>query len=1128
MYQSMVKRVLLALCVSIMCGLPLLAQFRASVRGTITDPSGAILRGVRVMVTNQQTGVTRTTVTNGTGYYAVAGLPPGRYQVTARLAQFKPEQEVIVVHTDEPTGANLVLQPGTITQAVTVTAQAPLLQTQSGNLSQNISGQNITSLPVYSRDPYETLNLIPGIFGDNARAGNGNTIGLPNSTGPGESNLGIFQTENQIAISSAGQRMSDNNYMVDGVTVNSFAWGGATVVTPNEASIQSMHVVTNGYSARYGRNSGAQIDIITKQGTNKIHGSADYTYQSPGLNAFNSWGGPNGAKPVRVDNAFRQFAGSLGGPIIKNHAFYFFSYEGLRDNTTSFANSYVFTPQFISALTAARPGTIAAKILSQPSAKPNVVGLLTSQCADVAPNPCQAVPGGLNLGSITGSNGQYVDNFSNSNGGGFNGVPDVQLATIGLPGSQSGNQYNARFDYDRRRNNFALSTYITSLNQTSADANSGGAPMGTVNLSPLNSTGTLMWTHIVSPTVINQMRANFTRFAYNQLNTNPNVNWGLPTLQIQGFAFGRLETGPPYGEYTPGVLAENTFAYSDTLSQVLGNQSLKYGVYLEHDQSNNSALGNARPIYVFQGLWNLANSAPIYEGITANPVTGTPTPNTEYFRENDDAAFIQDDWQLRPNLTVTLGLRWEYFSPLKSAHGLISNLFFGSQGLSNAQLRPVNALYTSSAMNFEPRVGFAYSPGFLSNTVLHGGFGIFDNRFPEASFDPARQNPPFFANYGICCGTKSSPYVNGQILYAMGTSNSPTSYPVNPALAVPIDPRTGSTYGVATQVYGTQPKMPTNYVEEWSLDLQHEFPGNWVSDVAYQGSAGRHFIRLVNQNYLYPNTVVNDNGAPFNPFYAAYFSMPDANSSFNALVASLHRTFANGFTVEANYRWSKSLDVVSYEGPGFVTNEIWPQNWKLDYGPSDYNAAQDFTLWGVYTLPFISPNDGLLGAALGGWQIGGVLTAHSGFPWTPVSGQSVVTPGGPSLSPTAPIAYYGGNLTNYSNQQFMTKGGDFPGGAAKYFNFTKPGPPGVGRNSFTGPHFFQTDMNLAKNFHTPWFGNENSTLGIRVDAFNIFNTLNLVPFGFDSSSTNVQSSTFGMASGALAGRVVQLQANLTF
>lgn len=1118
----------------VICSLPAWGQYRASVQGTVTDPSGAAIAGARVTVRNPATGARQMTVTGRSGFYAVIALPPGAYVVTARAPHFTPRSVPgVVISGEQAKRVNFQLAPGTLHQEVSVSAAPPALQTNSAEIGQTITGASIRAIPIFSRDPYEALMLTPGLFGDDARGGNGQSSSLPNSTGPGGSNLGIFQTENQIPITSDGQRMSDNDYLVNGVPVNSFAWGGAAVVTPNEASIQSMKVVSNGYSAQYGRNSGAHIEILTKSGTNQFHGSADFTYQSKGLNAYNGFTGLAGSQ--RVDNNYRQFAGSLGGPILKNKLFFFASYEGLRNNTTQFTNQWVFTPQFVSALQSQRPGSIAAKILGQASAKPNVLQVLPANCTGFAANTCQAVAGGLDLGSITGATGTYVDNFSTSNGGGFDGVPDIEDALVGLPGQDNGNQYNFRIDYDLSPSDtIAAEVYLTYLNEDTADAASGGAPMGTLNLSPLNSTGTLMWNHIFNPGLLNQARVNFTRFAYNQVTSNPGVNWGIPNIQVQGFPFGRIEFGPPYGENTPGVLAENTFAFSDVLSEVTGNQVLKYGAYVEADQGNNNDFGGDRPQYVFQGPWDLANSAPIFEAIDINPATAGPAEGQRYFREGDYAAFAQDDWQLRPNLTLDLGLRWEYFSPMTEARGYLSNVIPGSQGLANGKLAPVAAFYNASKLNFEPRVGFAYSPD--SRTVVHGGFGIFDNRFPEAVFDPARQNPPFFASLGICCGTSGSPYVNGQILYALGANSSPTSYPANPLLAQPINSATGGPNGLFATVYGTQPNMPTNYVEEWSFDVERDLGDNWTLDLGYQGSAGRHGLRLVYQNYLFPipaygknNTVTNTVACPTcTPAFGLYEPMPDANSSYNAFLATLKHTWTSGLTVEANYRYSKSLDVVSYEGPGFVTNEIWPQNWRLDYGPSDYNVPNDLVVWGSYILPFARHGHGWEREAFGGWQIGGVMTAHSGFPFTPVTGQSVQTPAGPSLSPLAPTQYYGGVLQNPTHNIWLQKGGIFPLGASHYFNTTASGPPGIGRNSFTGPGFFNTDMNFAKNFALPWGGDEGANLMIRADFFNIFNQLNYAPFGFDSASTNVSSQYFGMATAGLAGRVTELSARLSF
>lgn len=1098
------------------------AQFGASLQGTVTDPTGAVIPNATVTLTNNETRQKMTTSTSGAGFYRFTGLAPGTFSLTVEATNFNRQVvQDIPVQAEQTQGSNVTLQPGNISQTINVSGEAPtLLQTENAQIGGEITTREVASLPQFGRDPYELLRLAPNTTADMARAGNGNSVSLPNETGPGGSNYSIFQTENMVPVSANGQRVSNNDYLIDGVSVNSLGWGGAAVVTPNQESVKQILVLTDPYSAEWGRNSGAQISVVSKNGTNDLHGSGFFKYDSPSLNAYNRWGGPGGAPPVRDTNLYRQFGGSLGGPVVKDKLFWFFSYEGLRQSSTGVANVWVETPQYRQAVIAARPNSVTAKILQSPGIAPRVNAVLNAPCpAAFASGTCQQVSGGLDIGSLQGEAGSYTN--PNTVGGGLDGVPDIQFAQIGIPSRVSGNQYNGRVDYNVTTNNIVMaSMYFTHLYNLSADATNGARPMSDINFTPLNSAVTATYSHIFSPTLLNEVRANFTRFAANQVASNAGVvNWGIPRLEVQGFPFGRVYFGAPWSETTPGLFAQNTYEFQDILSKVWGNHGLKFGVETRREQDNNNLVGGARPDYVFQGMWDLANSAPIFEMIDINPQTGGPPDASRSLRTPYYGWFIQDDWKARPNLTLNLGLRWEYFSPPTEAHGTLSNLYFGSEGLLNSTVRLTSQLYRPQYRNFAPRLGFAWSPlSKNQNLVVRGGFGIFYDRIPEALFGNATRNPPLFAALGICCGTASSPFVNGQIMYALGSGNSPFSYPVNPILAQGINPATGGPVTGSVEIYGAPQYMPNPMVYVYSLDIEYKLPGNTVAEVGYSGSEGHHLVRLVNQNFLFPN----------NPaFNAVYFPMPDDNLNYNAGIVALRHPMQHGIQLLMNYRWAKSLDNSSFEGPGFVTNQTWPQNNRLNWGPSDYDARHLITAAAVWDIPSrFKQQKSILARILGGWELDPIITWHSGFPWTPVIGQSVQTPGGPSLAPIRPTAYFGGAGDSQSTSAYQT-GSNFPNGGAAYFNIKAVGPPGIGRNSFRGPRFFQTDLSFAKNMHLPWF-KEYSNLELRANFFNIFNQLNLAPLSFNDPGTHPDNTFFGVANTGLAGRVVELQARFSF
>jgi len=287
MYRTVLRMSSVALFVVLTLGLAATskAQFRASVQGTVTDANGATVQGANVTLTNRETGRAQQVQTSDGGFYRFSSLAPGSYTLLAEHAGFKKSIQDITVKAEEVQGVDLALTPGEVSETVTITGDEQPLQTENANVDRAITTREILRLPQFGRDPYELARLTPGVFGQGARSGSGGTVNLPNTTGPGGSNTSIFQTENQVPISANGQRVSANNYQIDGVSVNSLGHGGAAVVTPNQESVKEVRVLSTAYSAEYGRNTGAQILVVSQNGTNEFHGSAFFKYNDPGLNA---------------------------------------------------------------------------------------------------------------------------------------------------------------------------------------------------------------------------------------------------------------------------------------------------------------------------------------------------------------------------------------------------------------------------------------------------------------------------------------------------------------------------------------------------------------------------------------------------------------------------------------------------------------------------------------------------------------------------------------------------------------------------------------------------------------------------------------------------------------------------
>ncbi|MBV8859662.1 MAG: TonB-dependent receptor [Acidobacteria bacterium] len=1149
------RRKLTSLLRAALCALFLLtltqaasAQFRAAVQGTVTDPSGAVVPAATLTLTNKETGRVQTATSGDEGFYRISELPPGTYTLTVEKAGFKKTTfDSVVVNAEQVQGLDVVLTAGEVSEVVTVTAdQTPALETENANVSRAITTQEVLRLPQVGRDPYELARLAPGVFGTGARSGSGGSVNLPNTSGPGGSNNSIFQTENQVPISANGQRVSSNNFQVDGVSVNSQTWGGAAVITPSQEAVKEVRVTSSTYSAEDGRNSGAQIKVVTQSGTNSFHGSLFFKYNDPGLNSFNK----SPFTPTRVENKFRQFGGSIGGPIVRDKLFFFFAYEGLRNKTNTPYRAFVETAQYRQLVRSARPNSTTALVFADPGIEPRIISAIPVTCAfaNFGGSNCQAVAGGLDIGSPTGARGQYV-RFDDPTGAGLDGVPDIQYALLGNPTSFRGHQFHTRLDYTiTEKDSLAVTTIFVPTHNLGADTGARSRPDADINSDRLNWNAAFIYNRTLSATALNEARFNVTRWGYDEVASNPDVNFGIPRIEVESYSFDRIRFGANRGEGSPGIFKETSFDFRDTLNKVFGTHALKFGVEARREVNNGGLTGGGRPIYSFSGLWNLANDTPIFEAINLDPNTGKPATGAREIHTGNYGGFVQDDWKFRPNVTLNLGLRYELFQPISVADGQFGNLVFGPHGLQDSRVVAVDKLHKTDKNNFGPQLGFAWSPNFgnafggmlnENRAVVRGGFGIGYNRLPNALLLNARANPPFFARYNLCCGGSgtageewATPFANGQIVYATGSDTSPFSYPVHPALAQGIDPATGAPRTGAVEIYGTEPNQPNAYVYRYSLEGQYELPYKLTGTLGYQGSTGHKLVRIVNENFVY---------TPNPAFFAVYFATPDVNTSYNAMNARLQRRFDRGFQFDAQYRWAKSLDTVSYDAPTALTNQTFPADNHTERGPSDYDVKHYFTLSGLWDLPFLTGRKDWAGRLLGGWELSAILTANSGFPWTPKLDSNIRLPNGNFFGPIRPVAYFGGALNDTSNDAFLRPNGNFPGGGAHYFSTTVRTDangfpqynlnfPGIGRNSFRGPRYRDVDISLVKRIGLgSVFGmNESAGLDLRANFFNIFNIQNLKPFLADSDSVFVNRSGFGRATDVLAGRVIELQARFNF
>jgi carboxypeptidase family protein len=1117
-----------------------IGQFRAGIEGTVTDSTGAAVKDAKITVTNQETGASQELITSDTGFYSAPHLPPGKYTVTVTLTNFKTKVvKDIDVSAESVQAVNLTIEPGTVTEQVTVSGNTlPTLQTEEAGINGTITDDQITRLPEVGRDPYELVRLAPGVFGTGSRNGNGNSTNLPNYSGPGGSNNSIFQTENAVQVSANGQRVEANGFSIDGVSVNSQAWGGAAVITPNEESVKEIKVESNTYSAENGRYSGALVEVVSQNGTNNFHGSFVFKLHSPGLNAFQRWGGPNGALPQKDETLLRNYAGSLGGPIWKNKVFGFFSFEHISTHSFGLESEWIETPQFIQELDTARPNSIAAKIFAVPGNSPKIANQLTSTCAALLgtnPNniPCANAPnnGGVILGSFTGAPGQIV---TTSDGGGItpgDTTPQFEQVQVQEPSGTQATQYNARVDFQvTQKDLVAFSMYYTPVTNTFVPGSwcCSARQYDFFTSARHHEAAALLWNRTISSTVINEARFNVTRWYFNEVQSNTKIPWGVPNnnINIPNNSFHTSYPGP-------GWFYQTSYNFRDALSKVHNSHVLKFGGELVKEQNNDVSVWGDRPAFDFNNVWSFGNDAPTdQQTATYDPKTGALTDFRKYVRVNDLAFFGQDNWKFRPNLTLSLGLRWEYLGPLHDKYGKLSNIVLGTGAntLTGASIKIGGNLSKPDYNNFGPQLSFAWSPGrhfghdFNNKVVWRGGFGLGFNRIPESLTLQARSNPPSF----IASGFSASQIPAGVYTINPNGIHAFYGFPPNPNAIIAFDPTTNIPLSGNPSINGPLQDMRTPYTFRYSLEGQYDFGHSWVAALGYQGSQSRKFPRTLNYSLLFPP---NPHLGIVNIFQS------DVNANYNALLARITHRFSRGLEFNANYRWSKSLDLCSSDQN---CEQTYPFDQTTEHGPSDFDVTHSLTAYALYDLPFFRSTSDWKGKLIGGWQVNGILTLNSGFPWTPVSDSgsscaSSVNAG--FICPVRPVAYKGGAGTNYSTDNFKTTG-NFPGGGLNFFTppvappggYLVPPLPGVGRNSFRGPRYTGFDMSVAKRFGLPklWVIGEGAGIDLRANLFNVFNKLNLSPFGFHSDSTTIERPLFGRATSALAGRVVEFQARFHF
>jgi hypothetical protein len=1122
------------------------AQYRTSIQGAVTDTTGAVISGANLTLTNPATGEKQVRVSNDAGVYNFNALPAAPFRLEVEKDGF--EKKVIdnlQLIPEQANAVNVQLTVGAASQTVTVNAETePLLQSETASINGVVTDNQIEHMPSFGRDVYQLIQLAPGVFGDGAQGSGGNAQSLPGTQGPGGTggNQGIFQTENGPQALAAGQQYENNSYSIDGISTTSAVWGGTTVITPSEDSVDNVKVLSNGYDSENGRFSGAQVQLTSKSGSNDVHGSAFFTMHRPGLNAYQRFNGLD-QHDLKDTNFFDQFGGSIGGPIWKNKVFFFFDYETVRSPASqpSTSNGWYETPAFDKS---APSGSIAATYLTFPGAGVNSTSINPSTCADAGLNEgvnCVTIPGqGLDIGSPlkTALGTQDLGWTSTSNpgvGGGLDGIADIANYVTTSNSTYSKAQYNGRADANlNSKNRIAFAIYW--VPQSTTSLNGPARQYNFFHHQQVNNAYSALWNHTFSPNFLNEFRVNAAGWRWNEVADNPQSPVGLPSDTIG--QVGSLVDATNISQFGPNVgsiLDQWTYTYKDVATKIIRNHTVKFGGEVTRLFYLQDCAGCGVPSFAFFNIWDFLNDAPHSEGGSFSPSTGFPTTLRQDDRTDIMGFFVQDDFKVRPNLTLNLGLRWSYFGPLSSKE---NNMYVATPGAGSAYLTGLTVhkgeTWTAQKDNIGPQLGFAWSPTvFKDRLVIRGGYGLNYNQEEIAISSGIVNNPGLVVTPSFTMSTPSSP--NPGIVYVTSTDvHSLTGYPSNPNA---ISPNAFGANGLPTtgtvNVTMFPSTLPTMRVHHYSLDTQYDLGHKFVASLGYQGTLSRNIYFHEN-----PQATPAALGYPLNPQIGGgdYWNVI-GRGNYNAMLAELKHDFGHQFMADTQFVWAKSLDTSSAP----YSEQIYPYNTDLNYGRSDYNVGKAFKLYGMWQPVFFHGNRHWIEDIAGGWSLSGILNLHSGFPWTPlVSVQNgSLYCGTCGYTTLQPSAYLGGAGTSTSNDQFKT-GSNYPNGGMAYFatpaytaysgttfGNALPQAPGVERNSLNGPGYRDVDLTLAKGFgfpRVPGLG-ERARLELRLDAYNVFNNLNFNP---TSISNNIANSNFGQDTAALAARVVTVGARFSF
>ncbi|MBM4246150.1 MAG: TonB-dependent receptor [Deltaproteobacteria bacterium] len=1075
------------------------AQAGGGLTGTVKDSSGGVVPGATVTLRNTATGELRTSVSTEDGVYRVTNLPRGTYDVTAELTGFRTTtQSGVLVTVGDTVRLDFTLEIGTLGETVTVQSEARLVNTEEGRISALVDERRVAELPLNGRNVFQLMELQPGATGNPGNVVLGGTAG-------GES---AFMN---------GQRNRANNFLLDGTDNNDQFTAGRVAVNPNVDIVQEFRVSSNNMSAEFGRNSASVVNVVTKQGTNRIAGTA---YEFLRNDAFDK----KTVFATRKDPLdFNQFGGTVGGPIRRDRTFFFLGYEGLRVTRGTTLVRTVETPEFRAMVARLYPNSIANFLFTNfPSPTP------TSNIRDIGrPVAGLANDSTINTPGLV-ANPNYVltggTQYRNAAQAVPDGIPDVGTVNMSVVEDTTTDQFNIRLDHQFSNNIRLMSRYLQD-DRIRDDLQAVPRPGFNQPIAEEGKNLTVGMTQLISNRTVHEARFGYVKRTRGLLANNA----GAPSISFDDgvLSFGNFSTNP-------AVFTQKTFHWVDTITLSRGDHSFKFGGEIRHVRDD-SDFAVRRPGLAFANVLDFAmDEVRAVTILGVNPRTGLIEPNVRNFRFWESGVFFQDDWKILDNLTVNLGLRHEWFGRPSEENGLLTNIILGPGNdifnrVRTASVGRVDQVVPDDFNNFAPRMGFSWDPLSDGRIAVRGGYGIAYERLFNNSITNIRFNPPDYAFTSATPVTTPShagiPIAYGPINPDGTRRNEPITI-TGPNNNIGVQPSMGlegniigwnPRFGTTTQSLRVpDPETEDAFTHGWFVGVQAETWGGTVLEVNYIGNVGRNYGRLVDYNTV-RGDLFDGRLDRLNPTFGGinYRAML-ARSEYHGLQMQLNKRYSKGFSGQITYTLGKAMDDGSDVQVGGLPVDA--RALELEWGPADFDVRHRAAINWLYELPFFRGTGGLTGALLGGWQVNGVTALQSGFPFSVSTSLSYAAGGdynGDGVNNDRPNKpSFGTTLPNTSRAAYIN-------GLFTAADFPRPAVLGdLPRNAYLGPGFASTDLSLFKDFRLP---RRDAKIQFRVEAFNLFNRVNLQrPVG------NMAQATFGRSTQSFAAREVQLAIKLVF